>query len=79
VPQAVPRQRTAADGESRPAEQTGPRPVAPRERRSAEAIDLFEVAGPSVAKRAAPVAAGFIALFAIWRVFRRRRGRHHQS
>jgi len=47
-----------------------------RERHTADAIDLFEVAGPAVAKRAAPVAAGFIAVFTIWRVFRRRRGRH---
>lgn len=48
----------------------------PRERHAADAIDLLEVAGPAVAKRAAPVAAGFIAVFAVWRVFRRRRGRH---
>jgi carbon monoxide dehydrogenase subunit G len=48
-----------------------------RERHTADAIDLLEVAGPAVAKRAAPVAAGFIAVFTIWRVFRRRRGRHH--
>lgn len=47
-----------------------------RERHTADAIDLLEVAGPAVAKRAAPVAAGFIAVFTIWRVFRRRRGRH---
>lgn len=47
-----------------------------RERHSSDAIDLLEVAGPAVAKRAAPVAAGFIAVFTIWRVFRRRRGRH---
>jgi hypothetical protein len=48
-----------------------------RERTAPDAIDLLEVAGPSVARRAAPVAAGFIAVFAIWRMFRRRRGRHH--
>ncbi|HZB30775.1 MAG TPA: SRPBCC family protein [Streptosporangiaceae bacterium] len=46
------------------------------QRPTADAIDLLEVAGPAVAKRAAPVAAGFIAVFTIWRVFRRRRGRH---
>lgn len=46
------------------------------QRRSSDAIDLLEVAGPAVAKRAAPVAAGFLAVFTVWRVFRRRRGRH---
>ncbi|MBC6456965.1 SRPBCC family protein [Actinomadura sp. HBU206391] len=51
---------------------------APLERRSEDAIDLLEVAGPSVAKRVAPVAAGVIAVFTVWRVFRRRRGRHHR-
>jgi carbon monoxide dehydrogenase subunit G len=45
-------------------------------RHAADAIALLEVAGPAVAKRAAPVAAGFIAVFTVWRVFRRRRGRH---
>jgi carbon monoxide dehydrogenase subunit G len=45
-------------------------------RHAADAVDLLEVAGPAVAKRAAPVAAGFIAVFTVWRVFRRRRGRH---
>jgi carbon monoxide dehydrogenase subunit G len=53
--------------------------AAVRERKTPDAIDLLEVAGPSVAKRAAPVAAGFIAVFAIWRLFRRRRGRHHHQ
>jgi carbon monoxide dehydrogenase subunit G len=53
--------------------------AAVRERNTPDAIDLLEVAGPSVAKRAAPVAAGFIAVFAIWRLFRRRRGRHHHQ
>jgi carbon monoxide dehydrogenase subunit G len=68
--------RPAATGAERD-EQSAARPPAARQRRSAEAIDLFEVAGPSVAKRAAPVAAGVIAMLTIWRVFRRRRGRHH--
>jgi carbon monoxide dehydrogenase subunit G len=43
-----------------------------------EAIDLLEVAGPSVAKRVAPVMAGMVAALTIWQVFRRRRGRHHR-
>jgi carbon monoxide dehydrogenase subunit G len=54
------------------------RKPAPPERRTEEAIDLLEVAGPSVAKRVAPVAAGVIAVLTVWRVFRRRRGRHHR-
>ncbi|HEU5156427.1 MAG TPA: SRPBCC family protein [Streptosporangiaceae bacterium] len=70
----------AADGPAAPRSDTGSRPSPAHERRdhrrAAEAIDLLEVAGPAVAKRAAPVAAGFIAVFTIWRVFRRRRGRH---
>jgi carbon monoxide dehydrogenase subunit G len=79
VPQ--PRPETTTPG---PAGQTGQgaqtataRPALTRDRPGHDAIDLLEVAGPAVAKRAAPVAAGFIALFAVWRVFRRRRGRHH--
>jgi carbon monoxide dehydrogenase subunit G len=65
----------SAAGEAATTE-SAPRPTAVRERRSADAIDLLEVAGPSVAKRAAPVAAGALAVFTIWRIFRRRRGRH---
>ena len=70
-------QDTPATGDT--AESTlRPAPAQERpERRSSDAIDLLEVAGPAVAKRAAPVAAGFLAVFAIWRVVRRRRGRHH--
>jgi carbon monoxide dehydrogenase subunit G len=45
-----------------------------RERRpSEEAIDLLEVAGPSIAKRAAPIAAALGALLVAWRFIRRRR------
>jgi carbon monoxide dehydrogenase subunit G len=72
---AVPQPRETTGGQ--PAGTGHRRPVAAVERRTHDAIDLLEVAGPAVARRAAPVAAGFIALFAIWRVFRRRRGRHH--
>jgi carbon monoxide dehydrogenase subunit G len=59
--------------------ENAPRRTAVRERRTADAIDLLEVAGPSVAKRAAPLAAGVLAIFAVWRLFRRRRGRHHHT
>lgn len=43
-----------------------------------DAINLMEVAGPAVAKRAAPVAAALVAVFAIRHLVRRRRGRHHR-
>jgi carbon monoxide dehydrogenase subunit G len=66
-----------ASGEPAAASATARPAAKPVERRSEEAIDLFEVAGPSVAKRVAPVAAGLVAMFTVWRVFRRRRGRHH--
>ncbi|HEX6470977.1 MAG TPA: SRPBCC family protein [Streptosporangiaceae bacterium] len=80
APQDTPAAATS-DRVTAPADQpeTAPRRTAVRERRTADAIDLLEVAGPSVAKRAAPVAAGILALFAIWRLFRRRRGRHHHT
>lgn len=62
---------------TKPADTTGPRPAAAHSHRHAsDAIDLLEVAGPALAKRAAPLAAGAVAVFTIWRVFRRRRGRH---
>ena len=54
--------------------QVGTQPLHQRE----DAIDLFEVAGPSVAKRAIPIAAVAVGLFAIARLIRRRRGRHHR-
>lgn len=48
---------------------------APEERRhrpAAEAIDLLEVAGPSIAKRVGPVLAGLAVLWTIWRLLRRK-------
>ncbi|MEV5706728.1 SRPBCC domain-containing protein [Actinoallomurus sp. NPDC052274] len=42
-------------------------------RREAEPIDLLEVAGPAVIKRAAPVAAAVAVLLVLWRLIRRRR------
>jgi len=43
-----------------------------------DAIDLLEVAGPSVAKRAAPLVGALAALLTVRYLFRRRRGRHHR-
>ncbi|HXA60130.1 MAG TPA: SRPBCC family protein [Streptosporangiaceae bacterium] len=66
---AIPRLH-AVGGDGRSAVQTA--------RRSEEAIDLLEVAGPSIAKRAIPLAAGLVAVLAVRHMFRRRRGRHHR-
>jgi uncharacterized protein len=50
-----------------------PAPEPPRERRSAEAIDLLEVAGAPVAKRLIPVAALIAVLLVVVSLRRRRR------
>jgi hypothetical protein len=47
-------------------------PAPPRERRSAEAIDLLDVAGAPVAKRLAPLVA-FVALLLVFVTLRRRK------
>jgi carbon monoxide dehydrogenase subunit G len=73
-PAAAKTEGAAAESDRAPA--TSPAHQRRSHRPTADAIDLLEVAGPAVAKRAAPVAAGFLAVFTIWRVFRRRRGRH---
>jgi hypothetical protein len=46
--------------------------------KDADAIDLLEVAGSSVAKRAVPMVGGIVALLTVRYLFRRRRGRHHR-
>lgn len=50
-------------------------PSGPRRIESAEVepVDLFEVAGGSLAKRLVPIALGALALFVVWRILRRRR------
>jgi uncharacterized protein len=50
-----------------------PASAPPRERRSAEAIDLLDVAGAPVAKRLAPIAALLLLIFVVLAI-RRRRG-----
>jgi carbon monoxide dehydrogenase subunit G len=52
--------------------QAAPRPAAPRSSDD-EAINLLEFAGPSIAKRLAPVVAGLAAVWALRRFVRRRR------
>ncbi|MGH3099030.1 MAG: SRPBCC family protein [Streptosporangiales bacterium] len=61
---------TAAD---QPA--TAPRQRTPAHAGAGEAIDLFATAGPAMAKRAVPAAAGILALVAIIAVLRRRHRR----
>jgi carbon monoxide dehydrogenase subunit G len=67
----------SADGSPQPpaTAPTTAKPAAskPAARPSAEAIDLFEFAGPSIAKRLAPLLAGVVALWTLRRLFRRSR------
>jgi hypothetical protein len=48
---------------------TGPRRIDSPE---AEPVDLFEMAGDSVAKRLVPIGLGALVLFLIWRILRNR-------
>jgi carbon monoxide dehydrogenase subunit G len=62
---------------ARPAAQAAAEPGAgPRRIDSPEVepVDLFEMAGGSVAKRVIPVAAGLLLLVIVWRILRARRG-----
>ena len=77
---AAPAKKTAAKKAAPAKETAGPPPAPPlsaapppRPRPAAEPIDLLDVAGPSVLKRVAPVAAGLFALLLLLR--RRRRTR----
>lgn len=64
---------SAVSGEGRPQAEAA-RPSRPAARSSDdEAINLLEFAGPSIAKRVAPVIAGLAALWAFRRILRRRR------
>lgn len=79
APEDVPEDTVEAAADEEAAEVRDDPPVSAQPLREREdAIDLFEVAGPSVAKRALPIAAGAVALFAVVRLIRRRRGRHHR-
>jgi carbon monoxide dehydrogenase subunit G len=82
-PQAAPgasaREASASAASAAPAAAPAAEPVSavPVHRRDDDqAINLLEFAGPSVAKRAAPVVGGLAAVFALRYLFRRRRGRH---
>lgn len=79
---AAEERRTAqpSPAEERPTAETSPaEPAAasavrtPARRPEAEPIDLLQVAGPAVVKRAAPVAAALALLWTVWRLVRRRR------
>ncbi|WP_329250869.1 SRPBCC family protein [Actinoallomurus sp. NBC_01490] len=68
-PQTAPAEPKASEATPRPAAQ---RPVAARSSND-EAINLLEFAGPSIAKRLAPVVVGLLGLFGLWRIVRRAR------
>lgn len=84
-PQPVPQQASAPAVEQKPAAEPAPiveqKPVERasvtpiRAERDDDVIDLFEVAGPSVAKRAVPAVGGLVALLLVVRFLVRRRGR----
>jgi carbon monoxide dehydrogenase subunit G len=71
--------RAAADAAEEARRPTGPPAGAasdsPAARSSAEAIDLLEFAGPSIAKRAVPLLGGLALLWTLRRLFRRSRRR----
>ena len=54
---------------SAPAENTGPRKIDSPE---PEPVDLFDVAGDTMAKRLVPVGIAVVVLFVVWRILRRR-------
>ncbi|PXY27592.1 SRPBCC family protein [Prauserella muralis] len=64
-----------AEAEKPKLESVKPAGEAPQQAREAEAIDLFDYAGASVAKRLAPVVAGLAALFAVIAIVRALRRR----
>ncbi|WP_030174560.1 SRPBCC family protein [Spirillospora albida] len=81
-PRAVPQQAPAPAVEQEPAPVVEQKPVVERAsvtpiraERDDDVIDLFEVAGPSVAKRAVPAAGGLVALLLAVRFLVRRRTR----
>jgi carbon monoxide dehydrogenase subunit G len=77
-PQVAPTEAEIGDGTPQATPQPSP---APAPRRSAvrssdeEAIDLLEFAGPSIARRLAPVLAGLLAVWTLRRIIRRVRRR----
>ncbi|WP_243712815.1 SRPBCC family protein [Actinomadura sp. 6K520] len=81
APAAAEASGEAADAPEAPAEpQAAAAPAAKRERplrvaREDDAIDLLEVAGPSVAKRAVPAVGGLVGLLVAFRLLARRRRR----
>ncbi|MFB4313512.1 SRPBCC family protein [Actinomadura sp. 21ATH] len=71
----VPQQRPASPMESTDAPDAVVSPIRPRRESDDDAIDLLEVAGPSVAKRAVPAAGALLALVLAIRFLARRRRR----
>jgi len=71
-------ERLTAVPAPRPAADDRPRRGGAHRRRDDDAVDMLQVSGPSVAKRAAPALGALAALLAVRYLFRRRRGRHHR-
>ncbi|MFB9832433.1 SRPBCC family protein [Actinoallomurus acaciae] len=80
APQTAPAEpKTAAEpketGEPKESAEAAPEPAAQRpvaaRSPNDEAINLLEFAGPSIAKRLAPLAAGLVGLWGLWRIVRR--------
>lgn len=69
-PQTAPAEPKASTEPKESVEAAPQRPVAARPSND-EAINLLEFAGPSIAKRLAPVAAGLVGLWGLWRIVRR--------
>jgi hypothetical protein len=68
--------RAAAEEARRPTgSPAGAASDSPAARPSAEAVDLLEFAGPSIAKRAVPLLGGLALLWTLRRLFRRSRRR----
>jgi carbon monoxide dehydrogenase subunit G len=75
TPQVAPAE-PITDGDGTPQATSEPTPAAERPAARPyddQAIDLLEFAGPSIAKRLAPVVAGLAALWALRRILRRKR------
>ncbi|MEU8795945.1 SRPBCC domain-containing protein [Spirillospora sp. NPDC048819] len=83
VPATAPDGPAAAESTEGAPERAAERAAAPAEKRERplrvaredDAIDLLEVAGPSVAKRAVPAVGGLVALLLVFRFLTRRRRR----
>jgi hypothetical protein len=70
-PKSIMQEGTGGAGASSAAAPTSSAPPRAVRRPEDDAIDLLDVGGVAVAKRLAPVAAGLLVLFVLWRALRR--------